>query len=185
MISEPMPFEAELRISVRASRLSVRVQPGGRAVVTVPQGISYGSVLRFMRRHKDWVARTSETMRRFRPVATRADARRAYLAHKEAARRFAYAAIARFAPFYGVAAKAVSIRDQRTRWGSCSRDGRLSFNYRLAILPPRLAEYVVVHELCHMLEFNHSPRFWALVARTVPEHRTLRKALHEYHPSHA
>ena len=185
MASEPMPFEADLRISARAMRLSLRVRPGGKAVVTVPQGISYVSVLRFMRRHKDWVARTSEMMRRFTPAPTRTEARQAYLRHKEAARRFVYAAIARFAPLYGVSARAVSIRDQRSRWGSCSRDGRLSFNYRLAVLPPRLAEYVVVHELCHMLEFNHSPRFWALVARTVPEHRLLRKALHDYHPSHA
>ncbi|HTK59696.1 MAG TPA: M48 family metallopeptidase, partial [Candidatus Baltobacteraceae bacterium] len=59
------------------------------------------------------------------------------------------------------------------------------FNYRLTLLPPRLAEYVVVHELCHLLEFNHSPRFWALVALTVPEHRALRKILHHEHPLHA
>ena len=180
-----MPFEAELRTHPRARRLSIRVQPGGRTLVTVPRGVPYGAVLRFMRVQADWVARTTEIMRRFAPRPTRAEARRAYLAHKEAARRFVYAAIARFAPQYGVAVRAVSIRDQKTRWGSCSRDGRLSFNYRLALLPERLAEYVVVHELCHMLAFDHSPRFWALVARTVPEHRLLRKRLHHEHPLHA
>ena len=183
--AETMPFEAELRVHPRARRLSIRVHPGGRTLVTVPCGVPYGMILRFMRGQADWVARTSEIMRRFKPRPTKAEARGAYLRHKEAARRLAYAAIARFAPEYGVAVKAVSIRDQKTRWGSCARDGRLSFNYRLAILPPRLAEYIVVHELCHMLAFDHSPRFWALVARTVPEHRALRKILHHEHPLHA
>lgn len=180
-----MPFEAELRTHPRARRLSIRVQPGGRTLVTVPRGVSWRAVERFMRAQTDWVARTVEAMRRHAPRASRADERQAYLRHKEAARRFAYAAIARFAPAYGVSVKAVSIRDQRTRWGSCSRDGRLSFNYRLAVLPPRLAEYVVVHELCHLLAFDHSPRFWALVARAIPEHRALRKALRTEHPLHA
>lgn len=112
------------------------------------------------------------------PPVSRGAARRAYLLHKEAARRLIYAIIARFAPLYGVSVRAVSIRDQQSRWGSCARSGRLSFNYRLALLPPRLAEYVVVHELCHLLEFNHSAKFWALVSKTVPEHRALRQALH-------
>jgi len=180
-----MPFEAELRIHPRAVRLGLRVHPGGKAVVTVPKGCSYASVLRFMRRHKDWVEEASARMRAFPPKPTRADARRAYLLHKEAARRFAYAAVARFAPLYGVRVAAISIRDQKTRWGSCSRNGRLSFNYRLATLPPRLADYIVVHELCHLLQFDHSPRFWALVAQTVPEHKLLRKILHHEHPLHA
>lgn len=180
-----MPFEAEVRTHPRARRLSVRVHPGGRASVTVPRGVSWAAVVRFMRMQADWVARTSDIMRRFPPRPGKAEARRAYLAHKEATRRLAYAAIARFAPLYGVRVKAVSVRDQKTRWGSCSRDGRLSFNYRLALLPPRLAEYVVVHELCHLIAFDHSPRFWALVARAVPEHRALRKALREEHPIRA
>ncbi|MEK7545461.1 MAG: M48 family metallopeptidase [Patescibacteria group bacterium] len=183
--AETMPFEAELRVHPRARRLSIRVHPGGRTLVTVPHGVPYGMILRFMRGQAAWVARTSEIMRRFKPRPTKAEARRDYLRHKEAARRLAYAAIARFAPTYGVAVKAVSIRDQKTRWGSCSRDGRVSFNYRIALLPERMAEYIVVHELCHILAFDHSPRFWALVARTVPEHRMLRKTLHQEHPLQA
>ena len=104
--------------------------------------------------------------------------RYAYLLHREAARRLAYVHIARFAPHYGVQVRSISIRDQKTRWGSCSRNGTLCFNYRIALLPPRCAEYVIVHELCHLLEFNHSRRFWGLVAKTVPEHRVIRRHLH-------
>ncbi len=181
-IDDAMPFEAELRTHPRARRLSIRVHPGGRTLVTVPRGASWASVLRFMRVQADWVARTSEIMRRIAPRPTRAQARGDYLRHKEAARRLAYAAIARYAPAYSVKVRAVSVRDQKSRWGSCSRDGRLSFNYRIALLPPRLADYIVVHELCHLLAFDHSPRFWALVARTIPEHRALRKMLRQEHP---
>lgn len=138
-----------------------------------------------MNHYRDWVERARERLSRFRPRPSRLEARRAYALHKAAARRLAYVKIANFAPLYGVSVSAVSIRDQKTRWGSCSRNGRLSFNYRIALLPERLAEYVIVHELCHMLAFDHSRRFWALVARAIPEHKSLRKLLHEHHRLHA
>jgi predicted metal-dependent hydrolase len=179
------PFEAEMRVHPRAIRLGLRVHPGGRVVVTVPPGASPLSVERFMRRYRAWVERARERMSRFQPRPSRKEARQAYAVHKEAARRLAYAKIAQFAPLYGVSVSAVSIRDQKTRWGSCSRNARLSFNYRIALLPERLAEYIVVHELCHLLAFDHSARFWALVARAVPEHKSLRKTLHAHHRLHA
>lgn len=180
-----MPFEADVRSNARARRLSLRILPGGQARVTVPRGVPWAHVLRFLHERQSWAERTMEAMRKFRPAPPRAEARRAYLLGKEAARRYAYAAIAKFAPTYGVTVAGVSIRDQKSRWGSCSRDGRLAFNWRIATLPERLADYVVVHELCHLLEFNHSPRFWAQVARTLPDHRALRTLLHHEHPLHA
>ncbi len=74
----------------------------------------------------------------------------------------------------------ISIRNQSSRWGSCSRKGNLSFNYRLALLPPRLADYIIVHELCHLGEFNHSKKFWDLVALTIPDWQKLRVELKEH-----
>ena len=66
----------------------------------------------------------------------------------------------------------IAIRDQRTRWGSCSTRGTLSFNWRLVLAPAEILEYVVVHELCHLREPNHSPRFWALLASARPGFRS-------------
>jgi predicted metal-dependent hydrolase len=134
-----------------------------------------------MEHYRGWVERARERLSRFKARPSRTEARRAYAQHKEAARRLAYIKIAAFAPLYGVTVSAVSIRDQKTRWGSCSRNGRLSFNYRIALLPERMADYIIVHELCHMLSFDHSKRFWSLVARAIPEHKSLRKSLHAHH----
>lgn len=71
----------------------------------------------------------------------------------------------------GLAYRRVSLRCQKTRWGSCSRDGAISLNARLLFLPPELVEYVLIHELCHLAHLNHSKRFWALVARHCPDFR--------------
>ncbi len=178
--SVTVPFVAELRVHPRAVRPGIRVHPGGRVVVTAPPGTAWSSVQDFMSRYRVWVERARERLSSLPPERGRAEARRDFALHKESARRLAYAKIGRFAPLYGVSVSAVSIRDQKTRWGSCSRGGRLSFNYRIALLPEPLADYVVVHELCHLLAFDHSPRFWALVARTVPEYKRLRGDLRRH-----
>jgi len=175
----PLPFDAEVRVHPRAVRMRLRVHPGGRVTVTIPRGRSFAMIPKFLLRHRAWIERTRARLMTLTPLPSRDQARTAYVRHKEAARRLVYAKIAQYAVTYGVSVRGVSVRDQKTRWGSCSRAGRLSFNYRLALLPERLAEYVVVHELCHLLEFNHSPRFWAQVARSIPEHARIRKQLRQ------
>jgi predicted metal-dependent hydrolase len=80
----------------------------------------------------------------------------------------------------GVRYERIAIRGQRTRWGSCSTRGTLSFNWRLALAPFAVLDYVVVHELCHLREPNHSPRFWALVAARRPDWRASRAWLREH-----
>ena len=100
-----------------------------------------------------------------------------YLSHREEARTLIHRRLAHFNATYGFAYGHVSIKDQGTIWGSCSRKGNLNFNWRLMQLPQALADYVIVHELCHLQELNHSKRFWDLVARTIPDHKERRKAL--------
>lgn len=74
----------------------------------------------------------------------------------------------------------VTIRDQKTRWGSCSTSGTLSFNYRLMYAPPRVLDYVVVHELCHLTHMNHSRDFWELVGSVMPEYKVHRAWLKQH-----
>lgn len=74
----------------------------------------------------------------------------------------------------------VTVRDQKTRWGSCSSRGTLSFNYRLIFAPPVILDYVVVHELCHLTHMNHSKDFWNMVASVIPEYKVCRKWLRDH-----
>jgi predicted metal-dependent hydrolase len=83
-------------------------------------------------------------------------------------------------PSLGVAPTAITLRDPRTRWGSASREGRLSFSWRLVLAPAEALETVVIHELAHLRYFGHGPRFWGLVAGRRPDHRTWRAWLREH-----
>lgn len=78
------------------------------------------------------------------------------------------------ATLHGLTVTRVSVRNQRSRWGSCSRDGRIALNWRLLQMPDAVREYVLLHELMHLREQNHSPRFWALVDAVCPTHRASR-----------
>ena len=88
--------------------------------------------------------------------------------------------IASHAAALGVDPAAVTIRDQRTRWGSASRQGRLAFSWRLVLAPPEALETVVIHELAHLRVFGHGPRFWAVVAGRRPDHATWRRWLRDH-----
>ena len=103
--------------------------------------------------------------------------RRAYQKYKEEARRLVMARLAHFNTVYGFAWGRIAIRNQKSRWGSCSKKGNLNFSYRLALIPSPLADYIILHELCHLGEFNHSRRFWDLVERGMPDWKERRKLL--------
>ena len=85
-----------------------------------------------------------------------------------------------YAPIVGVTYGRITIRNQRTRWGSCSGKGNLNFNCLLMLAPEEVQDYVVVHELCHRLEMNHSPEFWKEVERVLPDYRTAKQWLKEH-----
>lgn len=80
----------------------------------------------------------------------------------------------------GVKAKRIAVRDQATRWGSCSTTGVLSFSWRLVLAPPRILDYVAAHEVAHLVEMNHGARFWALVERLIPAMKEDKRWLQVY-----
>lgn len=120
----------------------------------------------------------------FRVVRRRRPYRRAsrvskkeFAEHKEAARELVLKKLAYWAPHAGVAPKKVFIKNSRSRWGSCSQLGNLNFNYRVVKLSSELLDYVIVHELCHLIHFNHSRAFWGEVEKHLPQWRSLRRQL--------
>ncbi len=115
--------------------------------------------------------------RRIKEGPTKRTKRKHYLKYKESARIVIHERAQYFSQTYGVRVGRISIRDQKTRWGSCSKKGNLNFNYKLALLPSHLRDYVIVHEICHLIEFNHSKKFWAQVERAAPEWRKARREL--------
>ena len=100
-----------------------------------------------------------------------------YLLHKERARKLAEEKVKYWNRFYGFEFGRISIRNQKSRWGSCSSKKNLSFNYKIVFLKEELQDYLIVHELCHLKHMNHSKRFWTLVGRAFPDHKVHSEAL--------
>lgn len=94
-----------------------------------------------------------------------------YLKHKEAARKVVLERLVFWNQFYNLSYNRVSIRNTRRSWGSCTSLKNLNFSYRLLFLPPHLQDYIIVHELCHLGQLNHSALFWDLVAQQIPEYK--------------
>jgi predicted metal-dependent hydrolase len=151
----------------------------GTLRVSSALSVSRSALERLILSKEDWIESVLSS-RKERPCRRLPAAREDYLRSREAAREAIAARLAFFAPVLGVSPGRVSIRNQRSRWGSCSRRGNLNFSFKLLFLPPELADYVVVHELCHLREPNHSPAFWALLASVLPDCQERRRALRSY-----
>jgi predicted metal-dependent hydrolase len=169
----------EIRRSKRARRWTLVVPWGAPARLTVPHSMPASAAADVIEAHRGWIARErAGQLPRLglRPAdVSEADARRA-------ARELVTMLAEDEAEVLGVSYRRIEIRDQRTRWGSCSPRGTLSFNWRLALAPLEVLDYVVVHELCHLREANHSPRFWRLVSERRPAWREQRAWLREHGP---
>ena len=160
---------------IRSSRKTISLQlvSPDRAVVRAPLIISTHDIQTFIQKNEKWLEKHRqqmlETQREmgdgapFAPEELRALAQQAVRVLPDRLRRFA--------PLVGVDYGRVTVRCQRTKWGSCSARGNLNFNCLLMLCPPEVLDYVVVHELCHRKELNHSPRFWAEVERVMPDYK--------------
>lgn len=158
--------------------MRLRVQPGGAVVLTVPWGTAIAKAEEFVRQRAEWLRRAIARMANVKqlPVSGRRD----YLKHKEAARTFVHGRVAHWNSFYKLPHRRIAIKNTRRTWGSCSAKGNLNFSYKLLFLPRELADYVVVHELCHLLQRNHSKAFWNEVARALRNYKALRAELKKY-----
>ncbi len=116
-------------------------------------------------------------MKLWRRPRRRISNRQHYLQHKASARALLKERLPQLNQAYGFTYHRLTVRNQITRWGSCSKQGNLNFNYRIVLLPAELQDYIMVHELCHLQQLNHSPAFWELVAKTIPDYHIQRAAL--------
>jgi predicted metal-dependent hydrolase len=176
-----------VRRSVRARHMRLAVHRDGSVVLTAPARCTFLFAESFVYRQRQWLL---EKLAFFRALPPRDPiaryGRREYLQYCEVARALVAAKLLEFAPHFdassvmsipGVSYGRVSIRNQKTCWGSCSRKGNLNFNYKILFLPEDLQNYVIVHELAHVHELSHSPRFWALVGSVMPNYVVRRREL--------
>ena len=168
---------------IRSNRrsLSITIDPDANLIVRAPRRMSDKTIAAFVASKRDWIEKHMEKVRKRaakrEEVPEFTEEERKALTKK--ARKMILEKVAYYAPIVGVTYGRIAIRKQRTVWGSCSSKGNLNFNYLLALMPDEVVDYVVVHELCHRKEMNHSPRFWAEVEKVIPDHKALRKWLKE------
>ncbi|MBI2426596.1 MAG: M48 family metallopeptidase [Candidatus Kerfeldbacteria bacterium] len=168
-------IEYTLKTSRRAKRMRLNVYCDGSFVVTRPNGCSELIVEQFIARKADWVLTKLQAFKHFGAHEWQGDRVR-FADYKHCAQHFVTERINHWNRFYNVRFNGVRVRNQKTRWGSCSSKRTLSFNYKILFLPPHAADYIIVHELCHLRELNHGPAFWRLVEQTVPNHKEVRNA---------
>lgn len=166
-----------LKRSYRAKRVRLAIYSPGQLVVTSPNYISQSFIEKFIIAKANWIFNKLDYFKLNSPRFFIKDNKQDYISHKAQAMTFAQARVNHFNKLYNFKVKKISIKNQKTRWGSCSRKGNLNFNYKLIKLPRELADYIIVHELCHLKEFNHSRRFWKLVEEIIPNYLQLRHEL--------
>jgi predicted metal-dependent hydrolase len=195
----------EIRRSSRARRARIVIEESAGVVVVLPMRAPARLAVDLVERHREWIDR------HVRRITTRrrALALRASLAHgriltingqaeivraateaergalerrlRRAARAAIEESVAVRAPEMDARPKRITIRDQKTRWGSASRLGTLSFSWRLVLAPPDVLDYVVVHELAHLRVAGHGPAFWRVVKRHYSDPAAARKWLRDHH----
>ena len=169
-------------IRSRRKTLSLEVRADGRIVLRAPLRCPERDVRAFAEKNRAWIERKlRESEERRRQTGAIEPLPEEELAALQRRGRQVFAErVAFYAPRVGVSYGRIRVRRQRSKWGSCSSQGNLNFNCLLLLAPEAVLDYVVVHELCHRLEMNHSPRFWAEVHRVLPDFEDSRRYLREH-----
>lgn len=161
----------------RRRTLAIQVTAAGEVILRCPMGLPKKTAEQFLAAKKPWVEEKLRSLRT-RPVYPKLTEAEIQEMRREAL-PFLRQRAEVYAPLAGVTFGKLSVRAQRTRWGSCNQRGDLSFNCLLMLAPPEVIDYVVVHELCHIRQMNHGPRFWAAVEEVLPDFRGPRTWLRE------
>lgn len=171
---------------IRSKRktLAIEIRPDMRVVVRAPEKIPQNEIIKFVEEKQNWIKKHLVQMyfkaeeikkQKKEPALTNADIEK--LCQK--ALSVIPDKVKYYAEIMGVTYGRITIRNQKTRWGSCSSKGNLNFNCLLMLMPDKVLDYVVVHELCHLKQMNHSKKFWMEVERYMPDYQNYKKWLNE------
>lgn len=167
-------------IRSRRKTMALEITKNAEILVRAPYGMPDSEIERFLKEKQQWIfkklqlVREKQKERQERESAIDKLTRDDIQTLADEALQIIPKRVAYFAPQIGVTYGRITIRNQRTRWGSCSGKGNLNFNCLLMLTPPEIIDYVVVHELCHRKQMNHSPAFWAEVEKIIPDYKERR-----------
>ena len=170
-------------IKTRRKTIGLEISPDLQITVRAPYHLSDFRIREFVESKQTWILKHLAIMQDRQahdpiPAGVISDKELRHMT--EEARIIIPERVKYFAKIIGVTYGQITIRHQKTRWGSCSSSGNLNFNCMLMATSPELIDYVVVHELCHRKQMNHSPLFWKEVEEILPDYRNLRSRLREY-----
>ena len=177
-IKQSIPYS--IKLSKRAKRMRIAVYSDSSVILTLPFGFGQLRARKFLMQKHRWILKNLNYFKQFANRKKFKSGKREYVKYKDKAVSVAKTKVRQWNKFYGFAPNRVNIKNQKTRWGSCSKKGNLNFNYKIVHLPEHLLDYLVVHELCHLKEFNHSRNFWFLVSGAIPNYIQARNELKNF-----
>jgi len=188
MINVYMIKDGTSRIPVQIIRsarrsMAIQVKADQTVIARIPHRVSDFVIKEFILNHRDWIIRKYLLAGEEHSHGIPIDAppyEKLDTVSKKRIKEKLYSRILYYSEIMGVTVGRITIRNQKTRWGSCSAKGNVNFNYRLYYMPDSLLDYVVIHELAHRKHMNHSPEFWKEVSKYCPDYKLCRKQLKEY-----
>ncbi len=172
---------------IRSARKTIGLEVGlsGKVVLRAPKRAPYRMLQSFLEERKEWIIEKHQLMEQIRREETQREPKDYELdsekknAYRCQAGKILAVRAAYYAEQMGVDYGCITVKETKTRWGSCSAKGNLNFHWKLILMPQEILDYVVVHELAHRKEMNHSERFWKIVESILPDYRERRKWLRE------
>jgi len=169
----------QLKRKRNIKNLSLRVYPNGEVIINAPYFYPKFLITNFVEKKSDWLKKKINICQNSHMIAISKKSRVDYLKDKEKARYLVRKRLEYFNQYYNFKFDKIKIKDHKSMWGSCSIKANLNFNFRILYLPEKMRDYIIVHELCHLKELNHSKNFWQLVSLTIPDYKNIRRQLKE------
>lgn len=174
------PFSYTIKNHPRSKHVSIRIKRTGEIMVTKPIRVSISRAEDVIKKKTDWIISHISRIQSLPPISPKIS-KKEYLILKNEALNIVQEKIKYFNQYYNFEYKNIFIKNQKTRWGSCSSHKNLNFNCKIIHLKPELIDYIVVHELCHLKHMNHSQKFWNLVEESIPEYKERHREMKSIH----
>jgi len=166
------------RIKPRSRRVSLKIISADKVVLVRPVFLAQEVLNEFLTKNQLWICQQLAKWQKKKRIIVKQEE---YLSQKKEFADLLCGRVIFFGSKINLLPKKIKVNFGRTRWGSCSAKKTLNFNFRLSKLPKELIDYVVIHEICHLAEFNHSKKFWLLVKSFLPDYQAKRRLLKEYY----